>query len=258
MIGVITSLGIEKRLLHVRIEADGMSIEQIYHKHEAAFLRLLLNNYMQNGDKPISRVGHIFTWDWLKGKLYPTSYIGTDSKLILKEKPLVVDANSPSLRNTLPETWYRVEQLWLKRGGGDVQFYTHEGQLVAIEHKKFPDLLSSMGEQEFMDGTDKKESRMTRQVKHILQADIAYLIIEGRNHKIDPNGQICITQNYKEWHTTGWTAKSLDAFKLSWIEAGVRILETESEAHTSQLILVLYSYWQKKKHPYLNGLRREI
>lgn len=250
----IIGLAIKKRLLHLALSSEHWHgtgrIEQVYHKHEQAELKSKLNIIMHlPEDTIVNRVGHVFSWEWLDGKLYPVSYIGHEE--IIVTRPLVVDANSPTLRANIPQSWFTVEQLWKRRGGGDVQFYTHDGRLVAIEHKTITDLLSSLGEQET------SGRKMTRQIRHILEADIAYLVIEGRNWKRDVEGLIETTQDYKQWHLTGWRTSSVDGFIRDWQEAGVRVVWTENISHTVEFITYTYHYWQRRKHAYLDKLLRK-
>jgi len=173
-------------------------------------------------------------------------YIGKAE--VLKTRPLTVDANDAELRAHIPAAWYVVEQLWKKRGGGDVQFWTLDGRLVAIERKTWRDLLSSMGTKQ------EGRSKLTRQLKQILQADIRYLVIEGRNYKREADGHIAITDNYKEWTSTGWTTKHLDALISDFQAAGIHVIHTENIDHTVEFIVSRYQHFQKRKHPYLEAL----
>lgn len=248
--GTITSCSIKRRLLHITISQDSAeAIEQVYHKHDQIELRGRINVLTgRPQDEQAQRVGLVFAWEWQRGLLWPVNYIGRSE--VVADRPLTVDANDAELRAHIPAAWYTVEQLWKCRGGGDVQFWTLEGRLVAIERKTYRDLLSSMGTKE--EGKDR--SKLTRQLKQILQADIKYLVIEGRNHKREADGHIAVTDNYKEWTTTGWTSKHIDSMISDWQEVGIKVIHTENIDHTVEFIVSRYQHFQKRKHPYLDAL----
>jgi len=199
-----------------------------------------------------SRVGQRFTWEWENGLLYPVEYLGREE--ILREAPLTVDANDAELRAAIPQRWYTVKQLWKCRGGGDVQWRTRDGLLVSAERKAWLDLLSSLSERE----EDTKQSKLFRQLRQLLESDICYLILEGRNWKRDPEGVICTTQDYSVWRPTGWTTRHLAGLINSWQGTGIRVVYTENITHTVEWVLSTYQWWQKRHHDYLDALERTI
>lgn len=246
--GTITSCSIKRRLLHLTISQDSAEpINLIYHKWGQAVLRSRIN-FLTNRpeDEQAQRVGLVFAWEWSGSLLWPANYIGKAE--VVKTRPLTVDANDAELRAHIPAAWYSVEQLWKCRGGGDVQFWTIDGRLVAIERKTWRDLLSSMGTKE------ESRSKLTRQLRQVLQADIQYLVIEGRNHKREADGHIAVTDNYKEWQSTGWTSKHVDALIADWQEAGICVVQTDNIDETVEFIVGRYQHFQKRKHPYLDAL----